>query len=93
MVDIGVGNVGKRFHEGVGIKLDENGQILIKSDCISAGYYQNEQKTKEVFRGGWCGKDGDIGKFLPQNGVLNNIDIRTILDHTSEWGENLCRRY
>ena len=66
----GVGNVGKPA-EGVEIKLDENGQILIKSDCISQGYYQNDQKTKDVFRGGWY-HTGDIGKFS-ENGVLTIV--------------------
>jgi long-chain acyl-CoA synthetase len=66
----GVGNVGKPA-KGVEVKLDEDGQILIKSDCISKGYYQNEQKTKEVFRDGWY-HTGDIGKFS-EDGVLHIV--------------------
>jgi len=66
----GVGNVGKPA-QGVEVKLDEDDQILIKSDCISKGYYQNEHKTKEVFRDGWY-HTGDIGKFS-EDGVLHIV--------------------
>ncbi|MBP6993676.1 AMP-binding protein [Candidatus Woesebacteria bacterium] len=68
--EFGVGNVGKPV-EGVQIKLDENGQILIKSDCISQGYYNNPEKTQEAFRNGWY-HTGDIGKFA-ENGVLHVV--------------------
>lgn len=66
----GVGNVGKAV-KGVRVKLDADNQILIKSDCISQGYYQNEEKTKEVFQDGWY-HTGDIGRFSA-NGVLNIV--------------------
>lgn len=46
--------------EGVEIKTDESGQILIKSPSVSLGYFNKAEKTKEVFVDGWY-KTGDIG--------------------------------
>lgn len=47
------------------IKIDtpnENGEgeILIKSDTLMLGYYEDEEKTKEVIVDGWF-KSGDVG--------------------------------
>ena len=63
-----LGHVGKPL-KGVEIKLDENNQILIKSSCLSRGYYKNEEMTKKVFINGWY-RTGDIGKFDKNNNLI-----------------------
>ncbi|HNQ31000.1 MAG TPA: AMP-binding protein [Candidatus Woesebacteria bacterium] len=66
----GVGNVGTAV-QGVEVTLDAQGQILIKSPCVSLGYYDNEEKTKAVFHEGWY-RTGDIGA-LDAHGVLRVV--------------------
>jgi long-chain acyl-CoA synthetase len=57
--------------KGVEMKLDSEGQILLKSKCVSLGYYKNPGKTREAFRDGWY-HTGDIGK-IDRNGNLTII--------------------
>lgn len=45
---------------GVEIKLDEDGQILLKSPCLFSGYYKDSAATAEVLRDGWL-HTGDVG--------------------------------
>ncbi len=60
------GSVGK-IAEGAEIKLDSDGEILVRGKNVTPGYYQDEQKTKESFTGSWF-KTGDIGEV--RNGYL-----------------------
>lgn len=45
---------------GVQIKLDEDGQMLLKSPCLFSGYYKDADSTAEVLRDGWL-HTGDVG--------------------------------
>lgn len=49
----------------VSIKFEKDGEILVKGDNVTPGYYLNKQKTKESFKNGWF-KTGDIG-FIKKN--------------------------
>jgi long-chain acyl-CoA synthetase len=53
------GSVGKLL-PGVEIRFDEEGELLIKSPCLSSGYYKDPEATAEVLRDGWL-HTGDIG--------------------------------
>jgi long-chain acyl-CoA synthetase len=53
---------------GVEIKLDENQEVLVKSDSVFQGYYQNDQATEAAFADGWL-RTGDAG-YLDQDGHL-----------------------
>jgi long-chain acyl-CoA synthetase len=56
-----LGFVGKPI-AGVTIRLDSEGEIYIQSDSLSAGYFNDKEKTKAVFtKKGY--KTGDIGTF------------------------------
>ncbi|MDX2276927.1 MAG: class I adenylate-forming enzyme family protein [Hyphomonadaceae bacterium] len=48
------------------------GEILIRSACLSAGYWNNEKATAEAFRDGWL-HTGDRG-VLDERGNLTFID-------------------
>ncbi|MEW6703503.1 MAG: AMP-binding protein [Pseudomonadota bacterium] len=59
--------------DGVEIRLDDNGEILVRSPGLLQGYYKNPQATAEVLTAdGWY-HTGDAG-FLDAGGHLKIID-------------------
>ena len=58
---------------GVEIKLDDDGEILIKADCVMPGYRNLPEKNDEVFtEDGWL-RTGDIGE-IDDDGYLKIVD-------------------
>jgi long-subunit acyl-CoA synthetase (AMP-forming) len=58
---------------GVEIKLDSDGEVLIKSDVVMLGYRNLPEKTDEAFtEDGWL-RTGDIGAF-DEDGYLMIVD-------------------
>ena len=53
------GSVGKVL-PGIEIRFDDEGELLIRSPCLSSGYYKDPEATAEVLRDGWL-HTGDIG--------------------------------
>ncbi|MBI2559375.1 AMP-binding protein [Candidatus Woesearchaeota archaeon] len=60
------GSVGK-IAQCVNVKLGEDGEILVKGDNITSGYYKNREKTISSFENWWF-KTGDVGYI--KNGYL-----------------------
>ena len=56
-----IGKVGPPL-PGVAVRIAEDGEIQVKGICVFAGYWNNEEATKEAFDGEWY-KTGDIGQF------------------------------
>jgi long-chain acyl-CoA synthetase len=44
---------------GIEVRFDEEGELLLKSPCLSSGYYKDPEATAEVLRDGWL-HTGDI---------------------------------
>ena len=58
---------------GVELRLEEDGEVLIKADCVMPGYRNMPEKNAETFtEDGWL-KTGDIGK-LDEDGYLTIVD-------------------
>ena len=50
----------------------ETGEIVTRSDCVMAGYWQNAEATAQTLRGGWL-HTGDVGS-LDEQGFLTIRD-------------------
>ena len=58
---------------GVEIRLAEDGEIELRGDCLFAGYFGQEEKTRETFTDdGWL-MTGDVGE-LDDDGYLKIVD-------------------
>jgi len=69
---IKIGTVGPPA-PGVQIKLDADGEVLVKSDVVMLGYRNLPDKTNEAFtEDGWL-RTGDIGVF-DEDGYLTIVD-------------------
>src|SRR3981081_2375970 len=69
---IKIGTVGPPA-PGVEIKLDTDGEVLVKSDVVMLGYRNLPDKTAEAFtEDGWL-RPGDIGTF-DEDGYLTIVD-------------------
>lgn len=66
------------------LKIDENGEILMRSPAVMEGYFRNPQATGEALQGGWL-RSGDAGYF-DEDGHLIVIDrakdVMTLHDGT-----------
>lgn len=65
------GSVGKALPE-VELRIEEDGEICVRSRKCFKEYYKNEDATREVIKDGWF-FTGDVG-FLDPNGFLHITD-------------------
>jgi long-chain acyl-CoA synthetase len=59
--DIRVETVGPPF-KGNLVKIEDDGEILVKGENVMLGYWNNEEETNKVLKDGWL-YTGDIGEF------------------------------
>jgi long-chain acyl-CoA synthetase len=58
---------------GIEIRLDEDGEVLVKADCVMPGYRNLDEKNEEAFtEDGWL-RTGDIGE-IDEDGYLKIVD-------------------
>ncbi|MEJ8279606.1 acyl-CoA synthetase [Pseudonocardia spirodelae] len=66
----------------------EVGEIVHRGPHVTLGYYRNEEKTAEAFRGGWF-HSGDLG-VMTAEGHLSVVDRKKDMIKTG--GENVASR-
>jgi long-chain acyl-CoA synthetase len=57
---------------GVEVRVLDSGEIVTRSDCVMAGYWNNPEATAQALRGGWL-HTGDIGR-MDEQGFLTILD-------------------
>jgi long-chain acyl-CoA synthetase len=76
-----IGTVGKVI-DGVSVKIDADGEILVKGKTVMQGYYNRPDINEEAFTSdGWF-RTGDIGQF-DKDGYLSITDRKKDLIKTS----------
>jgi long-chain acyl-CoA synthetase len=81
------GSVGRPL-PGVDIKIADDGEILIKGDLVTRGYWKMEEETRSSFTEEGYFKTGDIGRFN-EKGLLYITDRKKNLIITSG-GKNIA---
>lgn len=66
--DYEIGTVGTPL-DGIKVKIDKNGEILVKGDTVTPGYYKNPDANAQAFTDDGYFRTGDAGYFT-KNGAL-----------------------
>lgn len=82
-----IGSVGRPI-PGTTIKIDDDGEVLIKGPIVMNGYWQNDAANKEVFTSDGYFRSGDLGR-LDDNGFLYIVGRKKELIVTSG-GKNVA---
>src|SRR5271165_6549512 len=70
------------------VKPGEVGEIVHRSPHLMTGYYKDEEKTEEAFRGGWF-HSGDLAT-IDEEGFISVVDRKK--DMIKSGGENVASR-
>ena len=54
---------------GVDVQIAEDGEVLVRGNNVTPGYFEAPQQTAEAFRGGWF-HTGDFGKFDAEGNLI-----------------------
>ena len=87
--DAKVGTVGRPI-PGSEVKIAEDGEIMVKSPGVFAGYYGNPQATAETIVDGWL-LSGDVGE-IDENGFVKITDRKKDIIVTAG-GKNITPQY
>jgi long-chain acyl-CoA synthetase len=74
---------------GCQLRIEEDGELAVKSPSVMLGYYQDPQATAEVIRDGWL-LTGDLGKV--EDDYLTIVDRKKDIIVSSN-GKNITPQY
>ncbi len=75
------GTVGQPI-PGVEVRIEEDGEIIVKGPNVMLGYYKDEVATKEAIRDGWL-HTGDVGHWEKENFLVITDRKSNIYKHAS----------
>jgi long-chain acyl-CoA synthetase len=87
--DVKLHTVGKPM-PGVGVRLDDNGEILIQSSSVIDGYFDDAEASRKAFAEGWL-HTGDTGYFEPDGHLVVLGRVSEVV-HTAD-GERYIPNY
>ena len=67
--DYEIGTVGRPL-PGVHVRIDENGEILVKGPTVTPGYYNNPEANVAAFTDDGYFRTGDAGHFTPSGALV-----------------------
>jgi long-chain acyl-CoA synthetase len=82
-----VGSVGRPI-PGTSLRIDDDGEVLIKGSIVMRGYWQNDEANREVFTDDHWFKSGDLGR-IDEDGFLYIVGRKKELIVTSG-GKNVA---
>lgn len=68
-VDYEIGTVGNPL-PGVKVRIDDNGEILVKAATVTPGYYNNPDANAKAFTEDGYFRTGDAGHFTPSGALV-----------------------
>jgi long-chain acyl-CoA synthetase len=71
------GSVGYKLNN-TEVKIDDNGEILVRGPHVMQGYYRKPDETAEIMRGGWL-HTGDKGRFDRKGFIFITGRIKNII--------------
>lgn len=54
---------------GIQVKIAEDGEVMVRGDNVTAGYFELPTETAAAFRNGWL-RTGDIGELAPDGALI-----------------------
>lgn len=68
-IDYEIGTVGRPL-PGVKVRIDDNGEILVKAATVTPGYYNNPEANAKAFTDDGYFRTGDAGHFTPSGALV-----------------------
>lgn len=68
-IDYEIGTVGRPL-PGIDVKISDEGEILVKGDSVTAGYYNNPEANAAAFTDDGYFRTGDAGYLTPSGAIV-----------------------
>jgi long-chain acyl-CoA synthetase len=81
---------------GTEVRITDEGELLVRSDCMFGGYHKNEDKTKETLVDGWCHTGDavnidDSGHLIFMDRLVHMGELRSGVKYAPQYIEGRLR--